>query len=133
MHHVRAGEVDDHLGAGVGDVEQPVAVVDHRHQVEVVGRVHGLQASVPIRPRAPSTPTLMRGLAADGGAGRGRRCWSRGQASRRGPDASPGRRAPAASQLPGSETEEQAHDVGHPVAHGGVAADQPLDDLAAAA
>ena len=36
---VRGGEVDDHLGAGVGGVEQPVALVDHRHQVEVVGGV----------------------------------------------------------------------------------------------
>ena len=33
------GEVDDHLGAGVGDAEQPVALVDHRDQLEVLGRV----------------------------------------------------------------------------------------------
>ena len=39
---VGPGEVDDHLGAGVGDVEQPVAVVDHRDELEVVGRVDRL-------------------------------------------------------------------------------------------
>ena len=40
-HDVRRGEVDHHLGPGVGDVEQPVALVDHRHEFEVVGGVHG--------------------------------------------------------------------------------------------
>ena len=38
-HDVGGGEVDDHLGAGVGDVEQPVALVDHRDEFHVVGRV----------------------------------------------------------------------------------------------
>ena len=49
MTDVGPGEVDDHLGAGVGEVEQPVAVVDHRDQLEVVGRVHRLGT-----PRCPS-------------------------------------------------------------------------------
>ena len=34
-HDVRVGEVDEHLGAGVGHAEQPVPRVDHRDQVEV--------------------------------------------------------------------------------------------------
>jgi hypothetical protein len=38
-HHVGGGEVDEHLGARVGRVEEPVALVDHGHQFEVVGGV----------------------------------------------------------------------------------------------
>ena len=38
-HHVRGGEVDEHLRGRVGGVEQPVALVDHRHELEVVGGV----------------------------------------------------------------------------------------------
>jgi hypothetical protein len=41
-HHVGRGEVDEHLSAGVRGVEQPVALVDHRDQLEVVGRVDRL-------------------------------------------------------------------------------------------
>ena len=40
--HVGRGEVDEHLGAGVRGVEQPVALVDHRHQLQVVGGVDRL-------------------------------------------------------------------------------------------
>ena len=41
-HHVGVSEVDDHLGARVGDVEHPVTGVDHRDQFHVVGGVDRL-------------------------------------------------------------------------------------------
>src|SRR5690606_11497438 len=40
-HHIGGGEVDHHLGPGVGDGGQPVALIDHGHQFEILGGVDG--------------------------------------------------------------------------------------------
>ena len=81
------GEVDDDLGAGVGDVEQPVAVVDHRDELEVVGGVDRLDhLGAHPAPGAEHPDVDERGLARRGAESD---CWSgaggaghRGQASR---------------------------------------------------
>ncbi len=49
-HHIGCGEVDNHLGAGIGDIEQPIAVVDHGDEFEVgrgVDRLGDLAAHAP--------------------------------------------------------------------------------------
>ena len=57
-HDVGGGEVDHHLGPR-GGVRQLVAVVDRRDQLQILTASTAWHASVPIRPRAPSTPTLI--------------------------------------------------------------------------
>src|SRR4051812_33375592 len=98
--------------------------------------------SVPIRPRAPRTPTLMSGASP---VGDGADCWSgvevlvvtrsgfpaRGRDARRDP-ASARKSPPPGDDLPEGETEEEADDVGQPVRHRrrAVQQGQPLQHLA---
>jgi len=41
-HHVRVGEVDHHLAAGIGQGEQPLPATDGCHQVHVVRGINHL-------------------------------------------------------------------------------------------
>src|SRR5215212_37738 len=96
-----------------------------------------LTTSVPIRPRAPSTPTEMSGASPEGS---GACCWSgtdvlvvtRSGFPADGPDARQARSAghAAPGPLPDEETDEQTEDVGDQITDGGVATDHALHDLA---
>src|SRR4051794_36792661 len=86
--------------------------------------------SVPIRPRAPSTPTLMPGSPAvlaglSGWPAVGLVTTGSGSPTERRDATPPLPSGPASREdLPQQQAEQHADDVGHPVAHGGVAVEQ---------
>ena len=136
------GEVDDHLRAGVGDVEQPVAVVDHRDELEVVGVVDRLDhlgahaAAGAEHPDVDQRAPRRRGRAGCWSGVEVR--WSRGQASRpeardaRQPPDQRARRAAGRAASQSARPSEHADHVGQPVGHRRrpVQRRQPLQHLA---